>query len=658
MSEAAAEDPLIGTVIAERYRVDAKIGDGGMGAVYRVEHTHMRKRLALKVLHRELCAYPEIVARFEREAMAAANIEHPNVANATDFGKLADGTFYLVLEYVEGLDLRQLLQRDRALEPARAAHIALQILGALGRAHELGIVHRDLKPENILLVEKEHDREFAKVLDFGIARVPVGALGTQRRTGRDLQPLTRAGTVYGTPEYMAPEQALGESVDGRADLYALGVLLFEMVSGARPYDDVDKIALLGAHVSKPIPSLAQKARGPLPDGLEALVTRALAKKPDERFQTAAEFAGALFDLGFDAPMPTTRHLARSAEPRQHVDQEAASAGADPRPAVRIPAEGSVPADKDAELATTARAAAIASPPAASGLAPQQVQPRAPALVAGPTEPPAHAMERASSRAPWVVAATSVAASVVAVVFLRRPMATPAVAPSPIASASYVASAAPPVPASADPKELALRALGRVASGEIEAGLKDLEALVAAQPGDAAVLRAMAQGYAKAQKTALELATLDKLVHASPGAFAEPAVALLFVDVLADAATGEQAVQLLVATPKGPKLLYDLAFDDTIKPAARSRAARALREPKHAKALPAAVRALAELRAAGSCPARKSVLDKKRSDLDAEAVPLLRAMRKPTCGPDHKQTCWPCLKDKDLDALLATLESKP
>ncbi len=256
MSQAAqSDDPLVGTIIAERYRVDEKVGDGGMGAVYRVEHTHMRKRLALKVLHRDLCSYPEIVQRFEREAMAAANIEHPNVANATDFGKLPDGAFYLVLEYVEGIDLRQLLQRDKFLNPARAVHIALQILGALGRAHELGIVHRDLKPENILLVEKDGDPEFVKVLDFGIARVPVGALGAAR-AGDPSKPLTKAGTVYGTPEYMAPEQALGHQVDGRADLYALGVLLFEMLSGARPYDDPDKIALLGAHVSKAIPRLS------------------------------------------------------------------------------------------------------------------------------------------------------------------------------------------------------------------------------------------------------------------------------------------------------------------------------------------------------------------------------------------------------------------
>src|SRR6202012_136866 len=159
------------------YRLERLIGEGGMGAVYQAEHTHMRKRMAVKVLHAEMSRLPEVVARFEREAMAAAHIEHPNVAAATDFGKLEDGSFFLVLEYVEGRSLREAIAEGR-LELGRALSIARQMASALGRAHSIGIVHRDLKPENIMLVARDGEADFVKVLDFGIAKVPVGELGT------------------------------------------------------------------------------------------------------------------------------------------------------------------------------------------------------------------------------------------------------------------------------------------------------------------------------------------------------------------------------------------------------------------------------------------------------------------------------------------------
>src|SRR5690606_22759466 len=167
-------DSLLGTVLAERYRLDALLGEGGMGKVYAAQHVLMRKRLAVKVLHRQLTQVPEVVQRFEREALAAAHIDHPNVAAATDFGKLADGSVYLVLEFVEGRSLRDEIA-EGPLPPRRALHIARQIASALQAAHQLSIVHRDLKPENVMLVEKAGDRDCVKVLDFGIAKVPIAA---------------------------------------------------------------------------------------------------------------------------------------------------------------------------------------------------------------------------------------------------------------------------------------------------------------------------------------------------------------------------------------------------------------------------------------------------------------------------------------------------
>src|SRR5690606_23745277 len=163
-------DPLIGRILAERYRVTRLLGSGGMGAVYRAEHVHMRKAVALKVLHREMTAMPEVVARFEREAVAAARIEHPNVAAALDFGQLEDGAFYLVLEYIEGRSLSAALDAEGPFAPLRAVHITRQVAEALAAAHDAGVVHRDLKPDNIMLVERDGDPDFAKVLDFGIAK--------------------------------------------------------------------------------------------------------------------------------------------------------------------------------------------------------------------------------------------------------------------------------------------------------------------------------------------------------------------------------------------------------------------------------------------------------------------------------------------------------
>ena len=279
---------LVGSTLSERYRVDKLVGEGGMGTVYLAEHMLMRKRVAIKVLHPEMTRLPEVVARFEREAMAAAHIEHPNVAAATDFGKLPNGAFFLVLEYVEGTSLRQAIA-EGPMETSRAVHIAEQIASALGRAHQLGIVHRDLKPDNVMLVTRDDDADFVKVLDFGIAKVPVGEMdpGVKHST------LTQSGMVYGTPEYMSPEQALGQSdVDGRADLYALGVILFEMLTGSRPFDHESKVKLLGMHLTSEVPSMKERGAD-VPAALDSVVHRLMSKDAKDRFDNAKDVLEAL-----------------------------------------------------------------------------------------------------------------------------------------------------------------------------------------------------------------------------------------------------------------------------------------------------------------------------------------------------------------------------
>ncbi len=279
---------LIGSTISDRYLIERLLGEGGMGAVYQAEHTLMRKRMAIKVLHPEMTRLPEVVARFEREAMAAAHIDHPHVVTATDFGKLEDGSFFLALEFVEGASLREVIAKGR-LELGRSLHIARQMAGALQRAHALKIVHRDLKPENVMLVDRDGDPDFVKVLDFGIAKVQMGELGTNDREGPAQNVLTQAGMVYGTPEYMAPEQALGQNVDARADLYALGVIMYEMLTGHRPFEAESKVALLGMQVTAPVPAMLTKCQDcNVPLEVEVLVGRLLAKEASERIGDAKD----------------------------------------------------------------------------------------------------------------------------------------------------------------------------------------------------------------------------------------------------------------------------------------------------------------------------------------------------------------------------------
>src|SRR5664280_1143284 len=277
-------DPLVGTLLADRYRIFSLLGEGGMGRVYLGEHALMRKRVAVKILHRELTQVAEVVMRFEREAMAAANIDHPNVAAATDFGKLPDGSVFLVLEYVQGKSLRELIDEGPLLIE-RALHVAQQMTSALVTAHALGIVHRDLKPENVMLVEKGGDPDFVKV--------PVQEV-SDRGSIRPAKVITRVGMIFGTPEYMAPEQAMGQNVDARADLYSLGVILYEMLSGRRPFSAESPVGILGQQLQGPLPTFARRApHVRVPHTLEQLVLRLLAPTVAGRFPSAVELIAAL-----------------------------------------------------------------------------------------------------------------------------------------------------------------------------------------------------------------------------------------------------------------------------------------------------------------------------------------------------------------------------
>ncbi len=308
MMEAESRERLApGALVAERYRVVSFLDEGGMGAVYRVEHQHMRKTFALKVLHRDLVDRPELLARFEREAIAAGSINHPNVAAATDFGRLEDGSFFLILEFVQGRNLRDEVEAG-AIGPERASRIVSGIVAGVGAAHARGIVHRDLKPENVMLVEHQGDPDFVKVLDFGIAKLEVLPPSV---SGEVATPLTRMGSLIGTLEYMSPEQAMGNPVDARSDLYSIGVIFYELLAGKCPFEG-DAVRLVQQHVMAEPSSLPENVAANLDPRIAGIVRKLLAKRPEDRFATATELATALSEVTAQprlvvrpSPLPTS-----------------------------------------------------------------------------------------------------------------------------------------------------------------------------------------------------------------------------------------------------------------------------------------------------------------------------------------------------------------
>ena len=282
-------DPLVGALLGDRYRIISLLGVGGMGAVYRAHHTTLKREVAVKVLLPDFGGKDEFVRRFEREAESASRLAHPNIIAVTDFGRTPEGLLFLVMEYLVGQSLTAAI-RLGPLVPLRALAITRQILLGLGHAHAAGIVHRDLKPDNIMLVERDGQADVVKILDFGIAKI------TDAQPGSGREALTQAGVIFGTPEYLSPEQALGAVVDARADLYAAGVILFEMLTGRRPFESEDKVRIISMHLSHAVPKLFEANPAisvPLP--IEQVVMQALEKEREHRFSSASAFLSALED---------------------------------------------------------------------------------------------------------------------------------------------------------------------------------------------------------------------------------------------------------------------------------------------------------------------------------------------------------------------------
>ncbi|HQR37405.1 MAG TPA: bifunctional serine/threonine-protein kinase/formylglycine-generating enzyme family protein [Blastocatellia bacterium] len=286
LDAASLNDPLIGTVLDDKYRLDRKIGEGGMGAVYHATHIHMDSSFAVKLLHRSMVADQGAVERFRREARAAARIRHTNAVSVTDFGVTKEGTVYLVMEYLEGGDLRERLKKVGILSPADSVRIIAQTCAAIEEAHRKGIVHRDLKPDNIWLLTRDDIDDQVKVLDFGIAK-----LKTQ---GPQSSNLTQQGMVVGTPHYMSPEQCRGEELDSRSDIYALGVILYEMLTGDVPFRAPTPVGVVLKHANE-LPKPLREQNPSIPEPVERVVMKALEKDAAKRQPSAAELGRELID---------------------------------------------------------------------------------------------------------------------------------------------------------------------------------------------------------------------------------------------------------------------------------------------------------------------------------------------------------------------------
>ncbi len=654
---------LVGTVVAGRYRIDALIGQGGMGAVYRAEHVHMRKVVALKVLHQHMTINDEAVRRFEREAVAAGRIEHPNVTQATDFGRLENGSFYLVLEYVAGTSLSATLERQGPFEPGRAAHVAAQVASALAAAHAEGIVHRDLKPDNVMLIPSSDGTDRVKVLDFGIAKLESG--GAQ---------LTQIGTVFGTPQYMAPEQAAGRPVDARADLYALGLILHEMLTGEPAFHSDNLLGLLTQQMTAAPPPLPPE----VPEPLARLVAELLVKAPEHRLQSAAEARSTLLQglsreqrrsLG-DAPP------ARSADGLPPLEPAIATVTPPSTPRRQI-ADGSS-ATLSAQAATHSLHEQEETPNARS--LPVALRDGARVLWAGaqtwaPMVAPrvARFLPKTLRNAlePWsvpkalVFLATLVLGATVlltialsAVIRTEAPVADPeasrALPPDGDDDLDVPASAEGEAPNRPDPE---LDRVLHLASRGSEAALYALSQRNVAERSGREWL-ALAQGRLIRKELSASLDAFRHAIEKQPANASSKTMLAGLRHFGSREGTCDETLEFASTYlgTHGSDLLFDVWSSTSLKTQATEKALALLQRPSQRARMSPALTLALDVRAAVKCDDYAQLLPRMVKYGDERSFRVLKPLSKETgCGPDERDDCYPCLRGSPLltDALTQT-----
>ncbi|MDB5213005.1 MAG: Serine/threonine protein kinase PrkC, regulator of stationary phase, partial [Myxococcaceae bacterium] len=417
------QEALVGRTIAGKYCLETIVGEGAMGAVYRARQTTLGTTLAIKVLHRQLAGEPMFAARFLREAQAASRVDHPSSMRVIDFGEEPDGLLYIAMEYVDGKTLAKIIEEASPLPVARIVDIACQALAALAVAHDLGVIHRDLKPENIMVLEGEDDEgrthDIVKVCDFGVAKL--------LESGSRAPSVTAQGVVVGTPEYMSPEQARGDALDARSDIYAMGVLLFHLMTGKVPFDSSTAFGTAFMHVNDE-PTRPRLLNPGVDSRLEAICLKAMRKRPEDRFASARELRSELRALlGHDDaysqeeaamdPMPLSGGLLQQIEARPRrtglVMAGVVLAASVVAAAILIPRPGAAPATAAHEPVQTATIT--------SGVMPVAKAPVAPAQVVDTTDPSSPGADTNAAPAPAPASASKARGVTKVHAHVRRPV---------------------------------------------------------------------------------------------------------------------------------------------------------------------------------------------------------------------------------------------
>lgn len=624
----SGEDLRVGEVIDGRYRIMGQLGKGGMGVVYRGAHVKLKRDVAIKVVSAAYAANPEIRGRFEREAVAIGKIDHPNCVGVYDVGQLPDGSLYLAMELLNGHTLGQLLERELQLPPARVLHILRHVLRGLEHVHASGLVHRDIKPENIFLVREGDDFDFAKILDFGIAK-PMNASPSDEGVK-----LTQAGMAFGTPIYMAPEQALGNPLDGRADLYAVAVMGYELLTGAPPFYSDDKLEVMSMHTARPVPPMKERLVAgavEVPVRIEQTMLRGLTKKPSDRYASASDFLAAIdaaermitesifADLDTDAGAGSAPLTSTGSQPLQVWPAP---------PAAARPASPPITGAAAVTYATELQAPEFNHP--ATNANPSTGEP---SLIIELDRPAGTTRNQASRKTWWFVAAGLLVLTIAGIVawqLTRQPA---------------------PLPDSAR------RAAAALEHGDAQKAIR----LIEATPNfkDDATLQ-MLLGHANAAKrlSAAALTAYERVFALAPAREADP---VLRANLLAmaddkDVAIASRAFDLMLTKTKiadAHQRVKNAAVDDNLE---RRRLARAVAE-KHGllDELDHLTMYSLDLDGESTCELRKAAVARLRALGDPHAIPALeRALvRKGKSGPWRGKPVNGCLID-DANAAIAYL----